>query len=80
MGSILAVWYLEISDLFEIRSDGTGFKTVTKYVKIEDGYEEDLVNTDYQFMSNYKRLFDNKIRLKFPARQSLLACFPSRVR
>ena len=76
----MAVWYLEISNLFEFRPDGTSFKTVTKYVKMVDNFEDDLVNTDYRFMSEYKRLFDEKIKLKFPPRQSLLACFPSRVR
>ena len=80
VGSYLATCYLRISDLFDSKAASTLFHVQTKYVKIEDGYDNGMVNMDYAFMERVKRIFDSKIKLKFPEKKSLLACNHSKVR
>ena len=76
----MAAIYLEIKDLFDAKSRSTSFRLVTDFVKIEPGYTDGMIRLDYSFLETIKHTLDEKIKLKFPQKTSLLACNHSKVR
>ena len=76
----MAALYLRISNLFDANARTTTFRLETRYIKVEENYEEAMLRMDYDFMENLKAAFDEKIKIKFPTRRSLIACNQSIVR